>query len=629
MISATLSTAVALSVAVLAVARHSARSGVSLVTVCIAAAGYQVAWAVMQRVAHRHDALVWARILCTAALFLAPAVYQFVVTALDVTRRHRTAAALSWAIAAQLSVLALSTGYGPVGVRTWSWGVFPTLHPAAQWLYPLFFLAVLAAIGLAIRTNASTATASGGIRLRLFLIALAVGSVAVVDLLPAYEIYVYPVSWAALLVAVVIVAVAVARYGFPAGPHPVPAAEVINSMRDLLVVTDREGVIQFANNAACSFLAGDKQALIGRRLEDLFAADEVESVPAGAWVRDRESTFRTEMGQPIELSLSYSPITARDGQVSGAVIIGRDLRDRKRYEWEARRAVTLLQSTLDSTADGILVIMQDGKILTWNQRFAGMWGIPEGLMENEDDSGLIGRIVQQVVDPGAFLDSLAALSDQPDEKSLHILRLKDGRRFEQYSIGRRLDDQTVRVWSFRDVTARLDAEEQIQFQAYHDVLTQLPNRRLFVQRLEMAINSARRASARLAVFFIDLDHFKTINDTLGHDVADALLIAIGERLRSCVGELDTVARHGGDEFTVLLPEVSRADDAARVAEKILERVQAPVVIGTASIEISASIGIAVYPEDGADIETLLRNADDAMYRAKAAGRNNYQRAEPR
>jgi len=229
-----------------------------------------------------------------------------------------------------------------------------------------------------------------------------------------------------------------------------------------------------------------------------------------------------------------------------------------------------------------------------------------------------------LIDPAEFLRSLAALHEHPEDESVQVLQFKDGRRLEQYSIGRYLDDEPVRVWSFRDMTARLAAEKQIEFQAYHDALTQLPNRRLFLERLEMNLMTARRHRANLAVLFIDLDRFKTINDTLGHDVADALLIEIGQRLKSCVRQTDTVARHGGDEFTIILPDLHQPEDAAQVAEKILERVAEPVVVGANSIEISVSIGIAVHPYDGTDIETLLRNADDAMYRAKQAGRNNYQ-----
>src|SRR5207244_9023375 len=136
-----------------------------------------------------------------------------------------------------------------------------------------------------------------------------------------------------------------------------------------------------------------------------------------------------------------------------------------------------------------------------------------------------------------------------------------------------------------DISTRKRAEEQIEFHAYHDALTHLPNRRLFVERLELSLLAAKRARGSVAVLFIDLDRFKTINDTLGHSVADALLIETAQRLRSCVRQTDTVARYGGDEFTIILPDLHQAEDAAQVAEKILERMKEPVVIaGTTSIE---------------------------------------------
>ena len=426
---------------------------------------------------------------------------------------------------------------------------------------------------------------------------------------------------AAVAVAALVAIYAIARYR---RAHPrVPANEIIGTMRDLLLVSDRDGIIRFVNPAACTFLGYDQKDIIGQHLEDLLVPRDKNAAPLQGWVRDREYVFRTKMGQPIELTLSHSPIE-RDGEVTGAVIIGRDLRERKRYEWEARRAVTLLQSTLDSTADGILVIGHDGRVLTWNQRFADMWGIPAELMEHDDDQGLIGQLVEKLVEPGEFLNILAALYEHPEDESMHVLQLRDGRRLEQYSIGRYLDDEPIRVWSFRDVTARLEAEEQVQFQAYHDALTHLPNRRLFLERLEAHLLAARRSRSNVAVLFIDLDRFKTINDTLGHDVADDLLVEVSQRLKSCVRQTDTVARHGGDEFTIILPDLHQPEDAAQVAEKILERVVEPVIVGPNAIEISVSIGIAVHPYDGADIDTLLRNADDAMYRAKQAGRNNYQ-----
>jgi diguanylate cyclase (GGDEF)-like protein len=176
----------------------------------------------------------------------------------------------------------------------------------------------------------------------------------------------------------------------------------------------------------------------------------------------------------------------------------------------------------------------------------------------------------------------------------------------------------------RDISDRKRAEEQIEFHAYHDVLTHLPNRKLFTDRLRQALNHAKRGGKSVAVMFIDLDHFKTINDTLGHTAGDELLLEMAHRLRDCVREDDTVARLGGDEFTIILSDLRHPEDALGVAQKILETVQKPMSIGATPIATSASIGIALYPVDGADAESLLRNADSAMYRAKEAGRNTYQ-----
>ena len=526
-------------------------------------------------------------------------------------------------MAALFAVLAVTTGYLISDVRRFWWGFYPTYNIATRVLYPLFFGSLLVAVVIEIVRAYPSSKGSERDRIRMFTIAMGIGCIAAIDFLPAYGVAVYPFGWAALLAATAMAIYTIRKYGL-AIPPALPATEIISTMRDLLLVSDRDGRIRFANNAACAFLGYSREDIIGLQLEDLLVpADRDETAPLQGWVRDREYVFRTKMGQPIELTLSHSPIT-RQGEISGAVIIGRDLRERKRYEWEARRAVTLLQSTLESTADGILVIGHDGRVLTWNQRFVDIWGIPAEFMEHDEQHDLIGQLVGQLVDPAEFLNSLAELYEHPEVESMHVLEFKDGRRLEQYSIGRYLDDEPIRVWSFRDVTARLEAEEQIESLAYHDALTHLPNRRLFVERLEMNLMAAKRGRENVGVLFIDLDRFKAINDTLGHDVADALLVEIAQRLKSCVRQTDTVARYGGDEFTVILPDLHQPEDAAQVAEKILERVVEPVAAGATSIEASVSIGIAVYPHDGTDINTLLRNADDAMYRAKQAGRNNYQ-----
>ncbi|MDQ3281511.1 MAG: EAL domain-containing protein [Acidobacteriota bacterium] len=176
----------------------------------------------------------------------------------------------------------------------------------------------------------------------------------------------------------------------------------------------------------------------------------------------------------------------------------------------------------------------------------------------------------------------------------------------------------------RDISERRHAEEQIEYQAYHDALTGLPNRLLFRDRLTMALAHAKRQQAQLAVMFLDLDRFKYVNDTLGHSLGDELLRAVAARLRSVLRDGDTIARMGGDEFTVLLTDASNAEDAAKVAQKLLDTVAHPLRVEGHELYVTTSIGIALFPDDGDSAEALLKSADSAMYRAKEIGRNSYQ-----
>lgn len=168
------------------------------------------------------------------------------------------------------------------------------------------------------------------------------------------------------------------------------------------------------------------------------------------------------------------------------------------------------------------------------------------------------------------------------------------------------------------------ASQQIEHVAYHDPLTGLPNRSLFLDRLIVALAHAARHEHKVAVFFLDVDHFKDINDTLGHSHGDALLKDLAERIRRCIRGGDTVSRFGGDEFTLLVQNLDRVEDVARVAQKLLYAVKRPFTIADQELFVSVSVGISLYPLDGTDPETLLKNADTAMYRAKEQGRDNYQ-----
>lgn len=176
----------------------------------------------------------------------------------------------------------------------------------------------------------------------------------------------------------------------------------------------------------------------------------------------------------------------------------------------------------------------------------------------------------------------------------------------------------------RDISERKQALEVINFQAYHDLLTHLPNRALLRDRLNLAITQAQRNKRKLAVMFLDLDRFKLVNDTLGHSMGDRLLKAVANRLQSCLRSGDTLSRFGGDEFTLLLPEIRTRNDVVVISEKILDRLNQPFVIDGHELFVGASIGISMYPEAGDNGETLIQNADIAMYHVKGRGKNGYQ-----
>lgn len=228
---------------------------------------------------------------------------------------------------------------------------------------------------------------------------------------------------------------------------------------------------------------------------------------------------------------------------------------------------------------------------------------------------------------------------RPYNLDVRIL-LPDGRvRFvhEQAHVHFDEDSRPIRMeGTMQDITERKRAEDQIRFLAYYDGLTNLPNRSLFMERMNRVLETARRQQGNFGTLFLDLDRFKRINDTLGHRIGDRLLVEVAQRLQKCLRSSDTVARGdplhagqtvarlGGDEFTLLITDIARGEDGARVARRVLEAVGQPFRIDQHEFHISASIGISLYPHDGADMETLLKNADAAMYHAKEAGGGRYQ-----
>lgn len=191
-------------------------------------------------------------------------------------------------------------------------------------------------------------------------------------------------------------------------------------------------------------------------------------------------------------------------------------------------------------------------------------------------------------------------------------------------IEREVGKEKIILLAIEDITERKKYEEKIQQMAFHDSLTGLPNRKLFSDRLGIVLAQARRNKKKVGIVMLDLDNFKDVNDTLGHDVGDTLLKAVAERLSGTLRKSDTVARFGGDEFVLIFPDMEVIEEAIQVVQKIIDRFHKPFLIDTHQLVVTTSIGIAVYPNDGMDEEILMKNADIAMYQAKQAGRARYQ-----
>ncbi len=293
---------------------------------------------------------------------------------------------------------------------------------------------------------------------------------------------------------------------------------------------------------------------------------------------------------------------------------------------ELQFANMVLKTETEASPDGILVVDGDRKVILRNQRFAALWGLaPEALSSIHDAKG-VQKLASELKDPQKFLERVEYLYAHPDESGDDELEFTDGRFMDRRTATLRspAGEYLGRVWYFRDITARKMAESLAIRTANSDVLTGLANRRVFVDEVERSIAEARRGKGGFAVLYLDLDHFKDVNDTLGHPVGDGLIEAVGARLASNMRVNDTVARFGGDEFAVLVSDVSEPGIAAGVAEKLIKALAEPFSIDGNDIRSGASIGIDVYGPGSAKAETLLSHADVALYRAKAEGRNDYR-----
>ena len=359
-------------------------------------------------------------------------------------------------------------------------------------------------------------------------------------------------------------------------------------------------------------------------------------IPKPAYSLDGERSFRPWQQRVYETEMLGADSTPRSVLVhqaiftlpatskSGVISVVLDITERKKYEENLRLAETVFQTA----ADAIMVTDAGGVIKSVNPAFTAITGYtpqevigstPKILKSGRHDSQFYATLWQSLREAGRWSGELWQRRKNgeiyPVWENIAAVRSPEGRTMEFVAF-------------FNDITARKRAEQEIFYRANYDPLTGLPNRGLLRERLEQALKQARRYNRQVALMFADLDRFKQVNDSMGHSWGDRLLCQAALRLEACVRDTDTVARQGGDEFVVVLPNIAEEHDAWVVAEKIIARLAEPFDLGGDSVRIGASIGIALCPTHGEDSEDLVRHADLAMYQAKLAGRNTYRVYEP-
>jgi diguanylate cyclase (GGDEF)-like protein/PAS domain S-box-containing protein len=408
--------------------------------------------------------------------------------------------------------------------------------------------------------------------------------------------------------------------------------KVVETMKVGLGAIDENGVLTYVNEYLAKMLGYSMDEMIGRSTLDFYYDKESRKIQEEIFVKRRagmrdsspsEVTLRKKDGEKVHSIQSPTPNFDEGGHYIGSFAIITDITDRKRMEEELRQSEERYRQLFESESDAVMVF--DIETLQFED---ANWAALE-LYGYSKEAFLRLQVPDISAEPKKTLEIIGKLKagDQDGKRvQMRYHRKKDGTVFpvEITNAVFMSGGREKIIGMIRDITERVQAEKTIRRLAYYDALTGLPNRVLFDDRLNRAMVQAHRNQSKLSVMLLDLDQFKDVNDTLGHSVGDELLRSVGKRLTGLLRKHDTVSRMGGDEFYLLLPEMAQVQDAATIAQKVLKAFQEPFVLDGHELNITTSIGVAVYPDDGEDADTLLKNADVALYQAKQKGRNNYQ-----
>jgi diguanylate cyclase (GGDEF)-like protein/PAS domain S-box-containing protein len=408
---------------------------------------------------------------------------------------------------------------------------------------------------------------------------------------------------------------------------------IMEDMKESYYETDLDGNFTFFNDALCRQLGYSREELVGTNYRVYTPPEHIKKqLELNKQVYrtgNPNELFRMEQirkdGKRIFTESSVFPLRNEKAEIVGFRGIDRDITERVQMEETLRRSEERYRAILEEIEEGYYEVDLAGNFTFVNDAACRQFGYSRQELMGmnyrvyvpKDDVKNVYKAWNKVYQTGESMRSFLFASIRKDgthiflENSISPLRNKEGKIVGFRSIS-------------RDMTERKQFEQKLAEMATHDSLTGLPNRILLSDRLMIGSELTRRSGHRLAVLMLDLDRFKAVNDSMGHSVGDELLKAVGQRLSSMMRKSDTISRLGGDEFVLVLPQIARIDDVTKFAQRILGAFQEPFVFGSHRLQITTSVGIAIYPEDGTNIENLLKNADSAMYLAKEQGRGIYK-----
>ena len=405
------------------------------------------------------------------------------------------------------------------------------------------------------------------------------------------------------------------------------ASEAIIRSTDVAVVGQSlDGIITSWNPGAERMFGFSASEIIGQPITQLLPADKrgeesviLEKLRRGEGVGHFETLRTCKDGRTITVSVTTSPIRDSFGVLVGASNIARNITEQK----ATTRRLQLLASVFTNTSEGILILDRYGRIVEANAAFTQIAGYSKDEVAGNDPS--MFRSSRQ--SPEVFKSLRTSLVRRGEWKGELWSRRKDGEAYSAWLTVTKVQGSSGKVTNyvalFSDITVLRLQQEALEHGAHFDSLTDLPNRLLLSDRLHQAMTQCQRHHHPLAVLYLDLDGFKTINDQFGHEIGDELLITVAKRMRSALRDVDTLARIGGDEFVVLLTNVETIQNCVLMVNRILEACAEPVTVKGHDLKMTASIGVTLYPQDDSPADLLMRHADQAMYEAKQSGKNRF------